>query len=434
MFNRESSFEGSRTKNQYNCCVQSTCFFQVLDTEEASGSCGCITWLPDLERNSAFVTKNFFGDFFEAKICPADSYVIRLKESCFVNAQIGWKDRSFLEGNICSCTMLYLELACEDIVKENGDTVFNRLLYWILQAISRLTIRSLLYQSSNARTLFFEAIHERYEAAISRSAQNSAALFWTNPKCYVIRWLILFLRLWKQDLATVWKELFKKDDAYSSRDLMHSHDILRHFSDARSEKMANTAVTPTWRNRAMRCDPRWPEEGLSGTCQKVVEFSTHNLRLWFILRMIRYCTYVKSWCFQDLGIPEDFNVEMLFQSLQPTPGRFTACFCIVYWVFWLVSIGIKCNVMRSERHLIFVGLGWHVRPEPSNFKPDLGKLIRSFKFLRSAFFWFVGGYLDLRCFAKRDGHFCFQVTSRRLWERKKPKHLRRPLEKSSKTT
>ena len=195
--------------------------------------------------------------------------------------------------------------------------------------------------------------------------------FWTNPKCYVILWLILFLRLWKQDLATVWKELFKKDDAYSSRDLMHSHDILRHFSDARSEKMAYTAVTPTWRNRKMRCDPRWPEEGLSGTCQKVIEFSTHNPRLWFILNMIRYCTYVKSWCFQDLGIPED-KVEMLFQSLQPTPGRFTACFCIVYWVIWLVSIGIKCNVTRSERHLIFVGLGWHVRPQPSNFKLTWG--------------------------------------------------------------
>lgn len=130
----------------------------------------------------------------------------------------------------------------------------------------------------------------------------------------------------------------------------------------------------------------------------------------FILNMIRYCTYVKSWCFQDLGIPED-KVEMLFQSLQPTPGRFTACFCIVYWVFWLVSIGIKCNVMRSERHLIFVGLGWHVRPQPSNFKPHLGKLIRSFKFLRSAFFWFVGGYLDLPLFCQATwplllpGHF-----------------------------
>ena len=117
-----------------------------------------------------------------AKICPADSYVIRLK----------------------------------DIVKENGDTV----------------------------TLFFEAIHERYE-----------------------------------DLATVWKELFKKDDAYSSVTLAD----------------------------------------------------------------------LKKGC-QDLGIPED-KVEMLFQSLQPTPG----------------------------------------------LKDTL-------------FLW------DL------DDMF---VTSRRLWERKKPKHLRR---------
>ena len=48
---------------------------------------------------------------------------------CPGNAQIHWKDHSFLEGIICSCTMLYLELACEDIVKENGDTVLNRLRY-----------------------------------------------------------------------------------------------------------------------------------------------------------------------------------------------------------------------------------------------------------------------------------------------------------------
>ena len=73
MFNRESSFEGSRTKNQYNCCVQSTCFFSGL------GYRGSLRelWVHHLvarlgEKLCLCQQEPFFGDFFEAKICPAD--------------------------------------------------------------------------------------------------------------------------------------------------------------------------------------------------------------------------------------------------------------------------------------------------------------------------------------------------------------------------
>lgn len=41
------------------------------------------------------------------------------------------------------------------------------------------------------------------------------------------------------------------------------------------------------------------------------------------------------------------------------------------------------------------------------FQASVGEIDTVFWVSQVSFFWFVGRYLDLRCFAKRDGHFCF---------------------------
>ena len=92
---------------------------------------------------------------------------------------------------------------------------------------------STLYVSNySGRTLFFEAIHERYEETVLKPSSSLPCCLNTPldnlgpvnscdlPEFYIFDYSQGYwvLQVW-QDLATLWSDLFKKDDAYSSGSL-----------------------------------------------------------------------------------------------------------------------------------------------------------------------------------------------------------------------
>ena len=92
-------------------------------------------------------------------------------------------------------------------------------------------------------TLFFEAIHERYEETVLKPSSSLPCCLNTPldnlgpvnscdlPEFYIFDYSQDYwvLQVW-QDLATLWSDLFKKDDAYSSGSLKSKLIILILYS------------------------------------------------------------------------------------------------------------------------------------------------------------------------------------------------------------
>lgn len=142
---------------------------------------------------------------------------------------------------------------------------------------------STLYVSNySGRTLFFEAIHERYEETVLKPSSSLPCCLNTPldnlgpvnscdlPEFYIFDYSQGYwvLQVW-QDLATLWSDLFKKDDAYSSGSLKSKLIILiilysflqflAYVWDLLgSRTSANMFVVTPWRTLRKRRDARWP--------------------------------------------------------------------------------------------------------------------------------------------------------------------------------